>query len=687
MSSSSRSSSTFAQLRSSAAMRLTEGLLSSGGKVAGVGLAMALLTLGFTIWFRIELGYQAEIGGPLARAASVLDASINESLASLRGWVAYGDPIFAAERRRVWEQQIEPSVVRLAELADASRQVEAAERVDALEHSLRELARIQWAIEDVARTPGNLPASVAYSMRLEPLRHSLLAGIGDAIQRYTEENRERGSVEFLALLARFRSTFIEGDLALNELLVDYSGAREHDVKERLARSRELASRIAKAAQRETRGDLLQLIDFSIQEFGAYTIQVEEIIALRLSPSRNVAERLFVEEANPTATQALAISGELAAEQTRLAAQKAQSLAEASYAVIAMALVMGLLSAGSLWVSFRLRQQVENVMERAKKLGQYVLDKRLGKGAMGEVYLAHHAMLRRPTAIKLLRPESAQDLRAQRRFQTEVQSTSQLTHPNTIEIFDYGRTPEGVFYYAMEFLDGFTLQSLVSLAGPVDPARVASIIVQACGSLHEAHSRGLVHRDIKPTNLMLTERGGVYDVVKILDFGLVKDLAAGTSSSDHDGVDAIVGTPMYLAPESILSSAGGMPQADLYALGAVAYFLLTATTVFPTGTTMEILDRHLHEDPEFPSQRLAREMPRDLEYVVMACLAKDPADRPASAQHLAEMVEACEVGSWTAADARAWWDEYGEAARNEVVVEEASSSLRSGPEVVVAATRE
>ena len=187
-------------------------------------------------------------------------------------------------------------------------------------------------------------------------------------------------------------------------------------------------------------------------------------------------------------------------------------------VIALASLMGILSAGSLFVSLRLRRQVQDVMARAKRLGQYEIEKKVGQGGMGEVYLAHHAMLRRPTAIKLLRAENSQDVRAQTRFQREVQLTSQLTHPNTIEIFDYGRTPTGIFYYAMEYVDGFTLDALVSLAGPVDPHRVVHILIQTCGSLQEAHERGILHRDVKPSNIMLTRRGGICDTVKILDFG-------------------------------------------------------------------------------------------------------------------------------------------------------------------------
>jgi serine/threonine-protein kinase len=326
------------------------------------------------------------------------------------------------------------------------------------------------------------------------------------------------------------------------------------------------------------------------------------------------------------------------------------------------------------------------MARAKRLGQYELEKKIGEGGMGQVYLAHHAMLRRPTAVKLLRAENAQDVRAQSRFQREVQLTCQLTHPNTIEIFDYGRTPEGIFYYAMEYLDGFTLEALVALAGPVEPRRVVHTLLQACGSLQEAHDKDMLHRDIKPSNIMLTKRGGVHDTAKILDFGLVKELT-NDLTGERDEQDVIVGTPMYLAPELILSGDSSSPQSDLYALGAVGYFLLAGTTPFPAGSVNETLAHQLDDDPPFPSERLGHSLPEGVEYVIMACLAKDPADRPASARVLGELLHACDCGHWSDEDARLWWEEFGEAARNEVALDDTQgSAVRSDLEVIVGDTR-
>jgi len=682
-----RGASSLRRLGATAGNRLTEGLLSSNGRVAGIGLMTALLTLIFTIWFRMELGYQSEVGMPMSRAATELAGSINESLAALNSWVAYGDLDAAAERARIWEGKIEPNLERLAALSRSSADPRARQEIAELEAALRELKRIQWVIEDVARTPGNEPAAVAYARRLEPLRNNILTSVYSAFELYRVGHGQFGrSLEFVSLLARFRSAFTEGDLAMGQLISSYSEAREHEVKEHLRLAVALALRIDAEVPLEASVDLLRSLEVARSEFKAYALQAPEVMALRRSAQSNVAQLLFVEQANPLVERSRGLADALAEAQARSTAAAAQKMTRRSYVVIAMALLMGLLSAGSLFVSYRLRRQVENVMKKAKTLGQYVLTDLIGKGGMGEVYLGHHAMLRRPTAIKLLRAENAQSLRATRRFQREVQLTCQLSHPNTIEIFDYGQTPAGIFYYAMEYLDGFTLKAFVSLTGPVEPARVVHILAQACGSLEEAHAHGLLHRDIKPSNLMLTCRGGVPDTLKVLDFGLVLDIA-GDPDADEEASDTIAGTPMYLAPESILSSKAATPQADIYALGAVGYFLLTGMTVFPEGDMTEVLAHHLSDEPEFPSARLGRKLPEDLEYVIMACLSKDPAERPDGARALAQMLRACDCGSWSLEDAQLWWDEYGEAAKAEVGDGHvADTGAPSAIEIVVGATR-
>jgi serine/threonine-protein kinase len=273
--------------------------------------------------------------------------------------------------------------------------------------------------------------------------------------------------------------------------------------------------------------------------------------------------------------------------------------------------------------------------------------------MGEIYRARHAMLRRPTAVKLVSSGSEARLR---RFEKEVQLTARLTHPNTISIYDYGRTPDGTFYYAMELLDGMSIEQLGALHGPQPGARVIHLLQQACGALSEAHGIGLIHRDIKPGNMYLCRRGGVADVVKVLDFGLVRELENDADVS-RSNVDAVVGTPLYLSPEAILSPDRIDARADLYGLGGVAYFLLTGAPPFGGKSLVEICGHHLHTVPEPPSRR--RPVATDLERVVLRCLAKDPSERPASAAALAAELLACaDAGLWTVPDAESWWARFG-----------------------------
>ncbi len=289
---------------------------------------------------------------------------------------------------------------------------------------------------------------------------------------------------------------------------------------------------------------------------------------------------------------------------------------------------------------------------ARQLGQYTLEQKIGAGSMGEIFRARHAMLRRPTAIKVMTDGGSET--ALRRFEKEVQLTARLTHPNTISIYDYGRTPDGRFYYAMELLEGMTLEQLVLHAGPQPAARVIHILVQICGALREAHGVGLIHRDIKPANVFLCSRGGNFDVVKVLDFGLVREFN-NPSNVSLSNVDAIAGTPLYLSPEAILTPARVDARADIYALGAVGYYLLSGEPPFAGRTLAELCGHHLHSIPVPPSQRAGREVPEDLERVVLSCLAKDAAARPQSAQALAEALRRCrDAGGWTEEQAEHWW---------------------------------
>jgi eukaryotic-like serine/threonine-protein kinase len=290
---------------------------------------------------------------------------------------------------------------------------------------------------------------------------------------------------------------------------------------------------------------------------------------------------------------------------------------------------------------------------ARRLGQYQLKERLGAGGMGEVYLAEHRLLKRPCAVKVIRPDSGGDLQMLRRFEREVQATSQLTHPNTVAIYDYGHAEDGTFYYVMEYLPGLDLDDLVAHYGPLPPARAVHFLRQLCGALQEAHAAGLVHRDIKPGNVLVCQHGGLHDVAKLLDFGLVR--AAGALDDDPSRLTAkgaVLGTPAYMAPEQARGAEAVDARSDLYSLGALGYFLLAGRPPFEGGTALEVMLAQVQE----PVPPLAN-APADLEAVLRRCLAKAPADRFPDAGSLDEALAGCAcAGEWTEARARAWCQE-------------------------------
>jgi tRNA A-37 threonylcarbamoyl transferase component Bud32 len=291
---------------------------------------------------------------------------------------------------------------------------------------------------------------------------------------------------------------------------------------------------------------------------------------------------------------------------------------------------------------------------AKRLGSYTLKEKLGAGGMGEVHLAEHQLLKRPCAVKLIRPDKADQAGAIARFEAEVQATAGLTHPNTIEIYDYGFTDDGTFYYVMEYLPGRTLQEIVERTGPMPPARVIHLLRQVCSALAEAHRAGLIHRDIKPGNIFATERGGILDVAKLLDFGLVKSTLADESSPELTIEGAVIGSPLYAPPERILGESEPDVRGDVYSLGATAYYLLTGRPVFGGEKALKILFAHANETPR-PLRELQPDMPSDLEEVVLRCLSKRPNDRFQSADDLAAALERCsDAGRWDQTTARDAW---------------------------------
>jgi serine/threonine protein kinase len=306
---------------------------------------------------------------------------------------------------------------------------------------------------------------------------------------------------------------------------------------------------------------------------------------------------------------------------------------------------------------KLGQQVT----RARELGSYQLGELLGRGGMGEVYKATHRMLARPAAIKLIRPEmlGAVDDEAARlavtRFRREAEAAANLRSQHTVELYDFGVTEDGTLYLVMEFLDGMDLESLVRENGPLPAGRVIHILRQVCDSLEEAHSRGLVHRDIKPANIHLGLVGLTHDFVKVLDFGLVKEvsnMSVETSMATIPGQMAL-GTPAYMAPEMALGERVD-GRADIYALGCVAYYLLTGQLVFEADKAFQMIAKHLQAAPVPPSQRTDQPVSIELEHLILKCLAKDARDRPQSAAQLVKDLERIPAGAWGEEQAKEWW---------------------------------
>jgi hypothetical protein len=289
----------------------------------------------------------------------------------------------------------------------------------------------------------------------------------------------------------------------------------------------------------------------------------------------------------------------------------------------------------------------------RRIGAYVLERLIGEGGMANVYLARHDLLKRATAVKLLKPARASDEMIAR-FEREVQLASKLAHPNTVEIFDYGRTRDGLFYYAMEYLDGLNITELVVRGGPASVPRTIHVLRQVCAGLAEAHARGMVHRDIKPENIMVCRRGGAYDVVKILDFGLVKSFTE-QHSRDITRTLRILGTPLYMSPERLRDPADVDARADIYALGAVAFYLLTGKRMFEAADDLAMTTKVLNDEPPRAADVATQAVPVELDLLIAACVEKRREDRPQRVSDLVEALDAlAEEHRWSQREAEEWW---------------------------------
>ena len=324
----------------------------------------------------------------------------------------------------------------------------------------------------------------------------------------------------------------------------------------------------------------------------------------------------------------------------------------SYLVLKGVLIIAM-SALAVYGAYRI-EVLRQDAHHARQLGQYVLQRMLGRGGMGEVHLASHQFLRRPCAVKLIRAERAGDASALVRFEREVQAAASLTHPNTVQIYDYGHTADGTFYYAMEYLPGISLEDLVARHGPLPPARVVHILVQICGALSEAHGRGLVHRDLKPSNVMLCERGGLHDVAKLLDFGLVHQECEDPADPKLTQTGAILGTPYFMSPEQCDGETAVTFASDIYSLGGIGFFLLLGRPPFIERSVLQMIWAHVNEVPALVST-LRGDIPAALAEVIARSLAKSPGDRYPNVARL-EFALRASIGrsAWNDDDAHQWW---------------------------------
>jgi len=333
--------------------------------------------------------------------------------------------------------------------------------------------------------------------------------------------------------------------------------------------------------------------------------------------------------------------------------EAQAETSVGQAIIDQTIAIGVLGAVSVYVTHTL-YAMRRQLHAASRLGNYVIEGEIGKGGMGKVYRAQHSMIRRPTALKVMESQADRSPEALARFEREVQLSATLSHPNTITIYDFGRSEDATFYYVMEYLDGMDLQRIVEKFGPLPPERTVFILRQVCGSLAEAHSRDIIHRDLKPSNIFLTERGGLHDFVKVLDFGLAKQLRSDPDDVQLTQVGSVFGTPLFMAPETAAEHHVDH-RSDQYSIGCVAYWMLTGSPPFEGTSPYDVIAKHLKVDPRPPSEASELSINKAFDHIVLKCLAKSADDRFQDMPELARALDSLAFDHpWNSDRAREWW---------------------------------
>lgn len=632
--------------RSSSGTRRSRGPWRAVRVLPLIGMVASLLTVGFTLWIQAAVQHQSEVVGPLLRQSQMLESALGQSFGALQEWIVFGDPAIKTHRARLWRNEIAP---RLEGLEGAATSEDDERAVYDLRTELQTIKILQWQIEDAARSMGNIEARFLYEEEVVELRNRAVHYLGQSPAKGSRADQADARL----LRSKLRGMVLQTDAALFRLLENYSSGHAHKLQNLAELTRNLANKLTEIKLEDG------LHDVFATEVLAFVDRSEDVLDVRALKNWNKTNSLFRTELQPAKERAAALLVSIVERQERRLMKETHGLFRWSFVILALALLVGILSGASIYYAYQLEDRAERALASAKSLGQYALGDRIGSGGMGQVFRAQHALLRRPAAVKVMRGTRALDPESQASFLKEVQLTSTLNHPNTIAIYDYGRSAKGLLYYAMELLDGVSLHTLVRSTGPVPPARVVHILGQICGSLSEAHGLGLLHRDINPSNIMLVVKGGVPDVVKVLDFGLVSEIAKLSPTK----AVGLVGTPAYLAPELVVAESNASVRSDIYAIGAIAYFLLTGTEMFESTDIEEVLRAQVEDECERPSIRLGAALPIDLEAIVMGCLAKDPGQRPASTNDLERLFESAEVDAWSRAEAQAWWTQYGESVRS------------------------